>query len=233
MSRSASRRSSQLRQLGSDQAVLGAREQLDVRARVAVAHLDEPAGLLEPLERVLAHGLEHREAAVRAARKQAVIGERGDPVERGRPAHRLGGGEGEAAAEHTELAEQELGLGVEQVVAPADRRAQGLLALRRVARTRAQEIQPAAEAVEDLGGGEDLDAGGRELDRQRQAIEAVADARDHRLVAVGEGQARVDGPRAAQEQRDRGLGGERAERELVLGGQPQRRAARDHELGAR
>ena len=60
------------------------------------------AGVLELLERVLADGLEHAEAAVGTG-QQAVVGERGDPVERLRPAHRLGGCEREAAGEHAEL----------------------------------------------------------------------------------------------------------------------------------
>ena len=46
-------------------------------------------------------------------------------------------------------------------------------------------------------------------------------------------QSRVDGAGAAQEQRDGRLGLERAERELVLGRDPQRRPARDDQLRAR
>ncbi len=74
---------------------------------------------------------------------------------------------------------------VEQVVAPVDRAAQGLLAARDVARAGAEEVEPAREAVEDRGGGEDLDAGGGELDRERQAVEARADLLDQPLVGVG------------------------------------------------
>ena len=45
---------------------------------------------------------------------------------------------------------------------------------------RAEQIEPAREPVEDLLGGEDLDAGGGELDRQRQPVEAAADLGDMR-----------------------------------------------------
>ena len=163
------------------------------------------------------------------AREQAVVGERWMPSSASRAADRLGGREREAAGEDAELRRTASGRGVEQVVAPADRGAQRLLALRRVARAGAQQVQAAREAVEDLGGREDLGAGGGELDRQRQAVELRADLLDAR-VAVVELQARVDGAGAAQEQRGGGLARERAERQLVLGGEPQRRAAGDDEL---
>ena len=79
--------------------------------------------------------------------------------------------EREAADEDAELANSALRRRVEQVVAPADRRAQRLLALGRVARAGAEQVEPARQAVEDLGRGEDLDPGGGELDRQRQPVE--------------------------------------------------------------
>ena len=164
---------------------------------------------------------------------EALVGERGDAVERLEAADGLGGVEREAAGEDAELGEQPLRRRVEQVVAPVDRAAQRLLAARDVARAGAEEVEPAREAVEDRGGGEDLAAGGGELDRQRQAVEARADLLDQPLVVLAEREPRVDGAGAALEQRDRGLGGERAERQLVLGREPQRGAARDHDLRAR
>ena len=71
-------------------------------AGVAVA---DRVGVLEVLERVLADGLEHAEAAA-VAGEQALVGERGDAVERVGAADGLGGGEGEAAGEDAELGEQ-------------------------------------------------------------------------------------------------------------------------------
>ena len=59
-------------------ALVGAVEEPRERARVAVAHV---VAARELLERELAHRLEHQEALPVAA-EQAVIGERGDAVER-------------------------------------------------------------------------------------------------------------------------------------------------------
>ena len=87
------------------------------------------AALVEAVERVLAHGLEHAEAAG-AARQQAVLDERGDAVERLEPADGLGGLQRAAAGEDAEALEGRARGRVEQVVAPADRRPQRLLAER-------------------------------------------------------------------------------------------------------
>ena len=103
LSRSASSRSSQCSDIGAVQAALGLDGQRRERARVGVADAFELAALDEPLERVLAHGLEHPEPPS-VAREQALVDERRDPVERVRPADRLGGLEREAAGEHAELA---------------------------------------------------------------------------------------------------------------------------------
>ncbi len=213
--------------VGAAEPILGARHQLDVGAGVPVT---DGACVLELFERVLTDGLEHAEPAVGTG-QQALVGERRDPVERLEPAHRLGGFEREAAGEHAELREQPLGLRFEQVIAPADRGAQRLLALRRVAGAAAEQIEPAREPVEDVLRREDLDPRRRELDRQRESVEPAADLLDDAGRVVE--QARVDGAGAALEQRDGRLGGQRAERELVLGGEMERRAARHHELRAR
>jgi hypothetical protein len=107
-----------------------------------------PLGRLA-VERELADGLEHAEAAA-VAGDQGVVGERGDAVQRVGAADALGGVEREAADEHAELGEQPLRGVAEQVVAPADRGPQRLLAFRRVAGTAAEQIEAAAQAVEDL-----------------------------------------------------------------------------------
>ena len=110
--------------------------------------------------------------------------------------------EREAADEDAELGEQPLRRRVEQVVAPADRGAQRLLALRarRAGRTTSRSSRR-VEAVEDLGGGEDLDPGGGELDRQRQPVEPRADLRDplprRRARARAAGRRRARGARTA------------------------------------
>ena len=152
-------------------------------------------------------GLEHPEPAVRVARHEALVGERLEAVERVGAAHGFGGVEREAAREHAEAREERLRVGVQQVVAPADRRPQRLLALRRVARAGAEEVEPAAQAVEDLRRRQDLDARRGELDRQWQAVELRADPLDLRDAV--ELEARVDGAGAADEQRGGGLRGQR------------------------
>ena len=63
----------------------------------------------------------------------------------------------------------------QQVVAPGDRRAQRPLPLRRRPRSAGEQGQPLLEPFEQDRRRERLDAGGRELDRERQAVEAPAD----------------------------------------------------------
>ncbi|HJR94875.1 MAG TPA: hypothetical protein VJ807_05515, partial [Gaiellaceae bacterium] len=62
----------------------------------------------------------------------------------------------------------------EKVVAPLDRRAQGLLAWIGVA-TATEEVEALRDAVEDLLGRQSLAARGRKLDREWQPVEAVGD----------------------------------------------------------
>jgi hypothetical protein len=69
-------------------------------------------------------------------------------------------------------------------MAPADGGAQRLLTRGRVARARAGRAERGVEAVCDLGRGQQSTAGGRQLDRQRQPVDAPADVRDRAGVAV-------------------------------------------------
>src|SRR6266487_7051141 len=102
---------------------------LEVPAGVAKCVLGGLTGLVEPLPRVLAQRLEQEEALVAERLQQAVIEERGELVEL-RSCDRLGGVETEGAAEDRETAEGSPSVGVEEVVAPFDRRAQRPLPLR-------------------------------------------------------------------------------------------------------
>ena len=68
------------------------------------------------------------------------------------PADRLGGGETEAPVEHREPGEGTPLGGLEQVVAPVDRRSQRPLSLWGVGGAVAREVQPPAQAVEERGG---------------------------------------------------------------------------------
>ena len=75
-----------------------------------------------------------------------------------------------------------LGLG-EQADAPVDRRTQCALAFGRVAGAADEQRERAVEAGDELGRGEEPDARGRELERQRQAVEPPADLADVRRAA--------------------------------------------------
>ena len=123
--------------------------QLGVGLGVAAAHGRLVTGLGEALERVLAHGLEHLEAAGRPRSRGSGPSAWRAPSSACRPAHRLGRLERPAADEDAELREHRLHVRIEQVVAPADRRAQRLLALRGVARAGAEQVEPVRQALED------------------------------------------------------------------------------------
>ena len=130
------------------------------------------------------------------------------PSSASEPAHRLRGLEREAAGEHARArANSRLASGVEQVVAPADRGAQRLLALRRVARAAAEQVEPARRGGRGSSGGrEDLDPRGGELDRQREPVEARGRSPRSRSVAGVERSRGSTRAGAALEQRDGGLG---------------------------
>jgi hypothetical protein len=114
--------------------------QRGVHLRVAPAHGVGLAFGLQPLERVLADRLQHLVAAHRAG-DEALVREGGDPVERVRAAHGLGRLERPAAGEHAEPREELALAGLEQVVAPAHRAAQRLLASGRVAGSGAEGVE--------------------------------------------------------------------------------------------
>ena len=135
---------------------------------------------------------------------------------------------------------------VEQVEAPVERRAQRLLPLGPVACAAAEELEPLPEAREQRLRRQQLDPGRGELDRERQPVEPDAELRDRRRVLVRHGEARRDRARSLEEERHRLVPGERLERrqrgrirqrerrnrEGVLRGDAQRRAARHEHLYA-
>ena len=118
-------------------------------------------------------------------------------------------------------------------------RLQRPLPLRCVARPCARQVQAAAEPLGDVARGEERHPRCRDLDPQREPVEAAADLR-HGVHVLGrqaiagpnarcpilEQADRVDGPRVV----DRQPGwrhAERRHRELLFAGDPQRRAAGD------
>ena len=115
---------------------------------------------------VFADGLEHEEAAVVPRLQEALVDERVEGVEVG-AADGLRTRRSEAAREDTQPGEVSLVVLVEQLVAPLDGRAQRPLPLVEVAPARCEQRQPLLEALKQLLHRRDLDACGRELERQR------------------------------------------------------------------
>ena len=179
---------------------------------------------LEPAERELADGREHPEApACPAPHEQALVHERGERLQIGRE-HAFDIGEIERAGEDREALEEIALVVVEQCVAPVDRRGERPVPLGCVLRAGAEEIETRSEAREQILRREQLRARGRELDRERQAVEPCAQLSDLVRVRVD-----VDAEPACalREQLRRDLWLERLERELDLAGQVEPFAARD------
>ena len=135
----------------------------------------------------------------------------------------LRGREREAAAKTESRAKSSWTARIEQVVAPLDRRAQRALALGRVARAARQERESRVEALEEPLGSEELRPRGRELDREREAVEAAADRLDRGVGC----ELAPDGTRPLDEERRRLARRERLEPILPLARHVQRRPARD------
>src|SRR3954447_4110202 len=136
--------------------------------------------LAEPLVRELADGLEHPVALLtessRAAAEEALVEERGERVEVG-VTDQLRRLERAAAAEHAEAREEHLLVLVEQVVRPDDGRPQRRVALFGIAGP-LECVEPVGEALEERLRGEQLGARGGELERERQAVEPLAELHD-------------------------------------------------------
>ena len=148
---------------------------------------------LQALERVRADRLQHREARLAVGlfllAEQAVVDQRREPGEDVlAAADGLGGVERAAAGEDGEAREERLLVRAEQVVAPVDRRAERLLAGGQVARAAGEEVEALLEPREQRLRREQLRARGRELDRERQPVEADADLGDRGRVRVREGE---------------------------------------------
>ena len=139
-------------------------------------------------------------------------------------AHLLDCLEPRAAHEHRQAGEQRPLRLFEHVVAPRDRAAQGLLALGEVAGAAGEQSETVLEPAEHRLRREDSDARRRQLDGQRQAVEAHADLRHGRRVLVGHVEVGLHGARALDEQRDGLELRELGERRQVRGIR-QRRAA--------
>ena len=137
---------------------------------------------VERLERVLADRLEHGEALA-VGTDEALVDERADRLEVA-AAHVLDRLERAAPGEDRQPAEERL-LGVaEQLEAPADRVAQRPVPVGRVPRPRGEQLQRVRQPGQDPARRQHLDPDGGQLDRERQAVEVVADLRARSQLGV-------------------------------------------------
>ena len=132
---------------------------------------------LQLLGRELANRLEQAEPAAAPAADEALGHERLERPEVG-AGHGLGTFGREAAREDAQPPEERSLLLVEQVVAPGDRRVEGLLAGGEVGGAALQQREAALEPLEQRLRLEDAHARGGELDRERQPVEPRADGGD-------------------------------------------------------
>ena len=91
------------------------------------------------------------------------------------------------------------------VVAPVDRRAQRLQTRQRTARAAGEQVEAVGEPGGDVLDRQDPHARGRELDRERDAVEVLADLGDVRRVLVGDREVRPD-LRGALDEQAHGVG---------------------------
>ncbi len=181
---------------------------------VAAAHLPQLVGHRQPLHGVMAHRFQQEEARLVGilprALDEALVVERDEVVEGLELAHRrvgiVGADDGgrlgrDVPVEHPQPAEGPLLALVEEVVAPADGVADGPLVLRAVGRTAGQEREGIRQSLEQGLGREDLQPGGRQLDREGQAVEPGADGGDRSRVLRRHGERRAHLARAIDEER--------------------------------
>ena len=108
-----------------------------------------------------------------------------------------------SAGEHGEPREGRLLAWRQQAMAPRERGAQGTLALGHVAHRRAQRIQAVGDEGRELRRRDEADSPGRQLDGERQAVNAAADLCDRGCVAGARREGRVLGAGGRDEQRGR------------------------------
>src|SRR5918992_2103718 len=106
------------------------------------------SAVLESLQRVLPHGLEHAEAAVPAA-DEALLHERLQLIETG-SADLFGRLQREPAREDAESPQQRLFLAGAEIVAPLDRPPQRLLALGQIRGPGREQLQPFTQPLAQL-----------------------------------------------------------------------------------
>ncbi len=168
---------------------------------VAYGHRVVLGGGVQALGRVLADGVEQAKAPAGDADERLVDQPReqvDDLATRdgAAGAHLLGGLQREAAREDGQAAEEHALLAGEQVVAPLDGGAQGLLAGARRAAAAGEDVEAVAQSRRDLVERQRRHARRGQLDGQRHAIQAPADLLDRRLVLLGRAEVGVGARRA-------------------------------------
>ncbi len=124
----------------------------------------------------------------------------------------FGGLQRKPSGEHGKRPEQLLLVGRQQVVAPGDRVAHGLVTRLHVTGGAVQQREPIGEPVQHGLRGEHVQSRRRKLDRERQSIQRQAYLPNRGDVPRREGEVGAHGPRALDEEIDRGSGGDRAVR---------------------
>ena len=150
-----------------------------------------------------------------------------DPVSGG---DRFGRVEGEATGEHREAAEHELLDRVQERIGPVDRGAQRLVTLQHGAPAAGEEPEPLVEAGQHLRRRHHLEARGRELDGQRDAVETPAQLSDGRSRVAGEDELALGGPGPFHEQPDRVVFEQRVNAGTVVRGRGRERSHRVGDL---
>src|SRR4029453_2447713 len=117
--------------------------------------------------------------------------------------HGSGGLLSERPRGHADGGEGATSVLVQQVVAPLDRRAKRPLACGGVHRPSGQDRKRLVQASQEGLGTEESDAGGSELDGQREPVESRADAGHGRGVLVGDLKPRPDRASSFGEEADR------------------------------
>ena len=154
---------------------------------------------VQPRARELADRLEQQEAALADRLHQARVDEPLEQVEVGARRRRSAASSENVPAKIASRANSACASGVEQVVAPGDRRLERALALGQVARALREQRQARVEAVEQRGRVEQPQPRGRQLERERQPVEPRG--RSASIVSLGSS-SRLVAARALEEQLD-------------------------------
>jgi hypothetical protein len=172
-----------------------------------------PLAVLELLQRERACRLEQpiADGMLPLDHHQRLVDQRGEMVEHapwlepGVAGDRLRELDRESAGTDAKPSQHGLLVVLEQVVAPLEGGAQGLVSRQRRARTAGEQPEARVEVVPNGTEAEGRGARCRQLDRQRKAVEPTADVDDEREARIGGLEVARGGAKAAFEHRDRAV----------------------------